>query len=443
MTDSDSQNIKRRKKTKPKSSCNNHLQCELFLTKKNRRCAMQRKANQKYCSEHMIHDKNLTENTRGERVPCPLDPKHSVWSKDLKSHTKKCNLKPKQIHDPWFESKFNAAVKGTENSVLEQEADVKSEKELFGKYIPIIEELGNTFEPLTLRKTEHKGLDSRLAELSNKKHAAQQSSLIGNLRDNELLGINNFYVEFGCGKGELSRTLNLCILSDEKDAKNTHQYEYLKYGFGFIDRGVNRMKMDSKIVKDCEESQLSIMPIMRRSKIDIQDLNLDKFLLDLNPDKIIGISKHLCGAATDLTLTLILNSTLLNGENSKFGGLLIAMCCRHVCDFDVLLPQSRAFLYEKGFKSKESFKILKKVVSWAVCGTRDKNNDISDHQHISGLSYESREKLGFVARRIIDESRKYAMNEILNENGFVAEIFLYTDTDTTLENSCLCIKPRK
>lgn len=69
------------------------------------------------------------------------------------------------------------------------------------------------------------------------------------------------------------------------------------------------MKADSKIVQDCEN--VTLTPQIKRSKIDIKDLNLDKFISDLKIDKVVGISKHLCGAATDLTLKLILNSSIL------------------------------------------------------------------------------------------------------------------------------------
>ncbi|ODV66417.1 DUF715-domain-containing protein [Hyphopichia burtonii NRRL Y-1933] len=405
-------------------------QCEFFLAKKNRRCSMQRKANQKYCSEHMSNDQD---EAKGKRIPCPYDNQHTVWTKDLSVHLKKCNSRPKEEHEPWYEKDININLKGdsTEIDVTEEDKELLEEV-LLDKYIPILKKAVSDFLDLKHEPSEHQGLDAKLLGLLKKKHALQHSSLIGNLKDRELLKRDNFYVEFGCGKGELSRSLNQCIMSDIKGGEEEEQTG--KYGFGLIDRGVNRLKLDRRIIKDCEEGKFPYAhPIIRRSRIDIKDLKLDNFVLDLEPKKVVGISKHLCGAATDLTLKLIFNSTLLSENLDKFGGLLIAMCCRHACQYQQLLPQSQKYLYEKGFKTEESFKILKKIVSWAVSGFRENEEKSSEGD---------REDLGLLGRRLIDESRVWAINQILSDKGLIAEMFIYTDKEITLENSCLCIRPK-
>ena len=417
-----------------------HLHCEYFIAKKNRRCCMQRKAGQKYCSEHQV---NNNEPDKGERVPCPLDNKHSVWSKNLANHLKKCNAKPKEKEEIWYEKDLNTkfGVDITEEPDIkndENDDDGLNEKELYEKYIPILRNIKSDFEPLDFSISKHSGLKNRLSQVSNQKHAIQQSSLIGNMKKRGLLDINKFYLEFGCGKGELSRFVNLSIL---EDLPNKDLHEESKYGYGFFDRGVNRMKMDSKIVKEAKENKIEVNLKTKRSKIDIKDLNVDKFLEDIDPEHVVVISKHLCGAATDLTFKLLLNSSLLQGNSSRFGGLLIAMCCRHVCAYDQLLPESRAFLQSKGFRSLISFNILKKIVSWAVCGKRDGINEDSSNEHISGLSFKEREELGLVARRLIDESRVFAMNLLVNPLGFHTEMFWYVEKEVTLENVCLCIIP--
>lgn len=438
-----SKDQKRRKLNKHEKKERTHLQCEYFIAKKNRRCCMQRKADRKYCSEHLV-DNN--EPDKGERVPCPLDNNHSVWSKNLTNHLKKCNAKPKENEEIWYEKDLNTklGVDITEDSFKndgndnDNEDDDLNEKELYEKYIPILRNIKDHFEPLGFSISKHSGLKNRLSEVSNQKHAIQQSSLIGNMKKRGLLDINKFYLEFGCGKGELSRFVNLSVLEDlqVKDLAGKS-----KYGYGFIDRGVNRMKMDSKIVKDAKENTIEVNITTKRSKIDIKDLHVDKFLKDIDPEHVVVISKHLCGAATDLTFKLLLNSSLLQGNSDKFGGLLIAMCCRHVCAYDQLLPESRAFLQSKGFRSLSSFNILKKIVSWAVCGKRDGTNEESTGEHISGLTFKEREELGLVARRLIDESRVFAMNLLVNPLGFHTEMFWYVEKEITLENVCLCIIP--
>ncbi|EGW34532.1 uncharacterized protein SPAPADRAFT_70629 [Spathaspora passalidarum NRRL Y-27907] len=403
-------NKKRKIEKQPKE----RLQCEYFLEKKNRRCGMTRKKDQRFCSEHMIHDNNQ------ERVPCPLDPNHTVWTKDLQSHLKKCNARPK--HDPWYEQDLNVSLKNRTEEQFDHE-DL-AEDGLFDKYIPILKSL--EYGELPLKVSSHQGLTSRMEIASRQKHATQQASLIGNLKSMNLLNPDCFYVEFGCGKAELSRFVNSCILEDIKSEDATSD----NYGFGLIDRGVNRLKQDNRILNDCQDK---LKPTIKRTRIDIKDLDLDKFISDVSLTKIVSISKHLCGAATDLTLKSLLNSSIF--ENGKFGGVLIAMCCRHVCSYDQLLPQSRQYLSEHGFKTVESFNVLKKLVSWAV-NTKEEETD-----NKYGINPEDRESVGLLARRLIDESRKYALERVLGDK-YNVEIFKYIDRDTTLENVALAIVSR-
>lgn len=398
--------------TKKRKLNNDVYICEYVLPKKNRRCKMMRKKDVKYCSEHMIYDEKF----QSERIPCPLNPNHSIWKKELEQHLLKCNNRPKEATESWFDLNCNIDLKGATKFELEHEEE---NDELMKKYITVLEELD--YNPLEFKVFHHDGLKSRLDEKTNQKHPIQQNSLIANLKNRQLLNESFFYLEFGCGKGELLRYLNQCILQQNPSESST-------YGFGLIDRGKNRMKADSKIVQDCEN--VTLTPQIKRSKIDIKDLNLDKFISDLKIDKVVGISKHLCGAATDLTLKLILNSSIL--DNNQFGGVLIAMCCRHACSLDQLLPQSRQYLYDKGFKTVESFNILKKLVSWAL----DKKNENEVDKY--GLNFQQREKIGLIARRVIDESRVHALRTVLGDQ-YNIEMFWYVEKDITLENVCLSI----
>ncbi|KAK6197942.1 methyltransferase TRM13-domain-containing protein [Scheffersomyces amazonensis] len=426
--------IKRRKTESEGDS----QQCEYFLEKKKRQCGLKKKPNHRFCSEHMIYDVEYKE----ERVPCPLDGNHTVWLKDLQKHLKKCNAKPKDVREPWYSLDYNSqvigAINGTDTEKSEED-NTADAAELLNKYISLLQTL--SFPELPIRISQHEGLDPRLHELKNQKHALQQSSLIGNMKHSKLLDGSSFYLEFGCGKGELSRYINLCVMEDLKSSTKEDTKTNETYGFGFIDRGVNRMKVDSKIVK--EASEYGVDAKTKRSRIDIKDLNVDKFIEDINPVKVVCISKHLCGAATDLTLKSLLNSTLLKAHKERFGGLMIAMCCRHVCSYEQLLPQSRKYLAQHGFKTIESFNILKKAVSWAVCGTGKSDtvvNQVEDKNNEIGLNQKQREEIGFIARRLVDESRVFALQEILPE--FDVQMFLYSDMDITLENVCLSITPR-
>ncbi|CCE72926.1 Piso0_000531 [Millerozyma farinosa CBS 7064] len=421
------------------------MRCEFFIAKKNRNCSMQRKPNQRFCSEHMMAQ-NSTEN---ERIPCPLDPKHTVWRNMLESHMKKCNARKKEVRDPWYEENFNAkvspSVEHKTNIVNETEVS-NDEKATFGRCLSLLKEYKSTVKPLKLVSSSHNGFNRKLSETSNKKHLIQQSSLIGNMKKKGMLSSDIFYLEFGCGKGELSKFVNICILDDIKEGNM--RISGSQYGFGLIDRGVNRNKSDSRIIKECSEHKDCPQPLVRRTRIDIKDLNLDKFIADINASKVAIISKHLCGAATDLTIYCLLKSSLLEQRKDTFAGVLIAMCCRHACDYYQLLPESREYLSRMGIDSPTLFNCLKKVVSWAVSGNRgtaaapNKAADASLSAALGAdLSSEEKEELGLLARRMVDESRFYAINESIKDRGLSAEMFLYIDENTTLENVCLCITP--
>lgn len=369
------------------------LRCEFWMEKKKRQCGMQKKAGLKLCTEHMAQLDG-----DDERVPCPLDSKHTVKVRDMKKHLLKCNARPKE-KDLWFCEDINLHLDESTHDVEDDHDE--------HHYFDLLKQL--EFEELPSHICSHEGLLKKLGEVLNQKHALQQSSLIGNLKRLNQLSTDTFYMEYGCGKGELSRYVNLCAMRESEGQSSG-------YGFGFIDRGVNRQKVDNRLIKDCKEK--GITTIVKRSRIDIKDLDVSKFLQATNAEKVMIISKHLCGVATDLTLCLVLKSDLIS--KSQFQGMLIAMCCRHVCSYALLLPESKRYLACMGFPSSKSFDVLKKAVSWAVSG-----DDLD------------KAKLGLVARRIIDESRAIAMQKRLK--NYNVELFKYVERSTTLENVCLSI----
>lgn len=402
-------------------------QCEFFMEKKGRRCRMQKKSGRIYCSEHMIFDKS----NGNDRIPCPYDNNHTVWVEELQYHLRKCNARPKEINEDWYSRDFNVAL--DKNPTNENYSGNLAED--MDKCINILQKFKDKTRSLELRVNIHNGLSSRLKEVLNKKYVMQQASLIGNMKDLGLLSPEVFYLEFGCGKAELSRYVGLCI---QKDLNSGEGGDHPSYGFGLIDRGVNRMKMDSKIRTDAQEGKYPLSPRIKRTRIDIKDINLEAFLKDVDHDEIVVISKHLCGAATDLTFNLLVNSSLLQ-PGSKLRGLTIAMCCRHACCYESLLPQSKKYLRSMGIEKASDFNSLKRIASWALSGSRGTPKSESNHDE-NLLSGDEMEQLGLSARRLIDDSRVAGLNDILREKGFEADMFLYVDKEVTLENSCIYIK---
>ena len=113
------------------------------------------------------------------------------------------------------------------------------------------------------------------------KHHVQNSSLVGHLARAGLLQSNVTFVEFGSGRGSLSYWLCRAH-SDPHTARLV-----------MVDRASPRHKLDTKM------KELELKEIIR-IKADIEDLDLRKVFT--GPEKIVAVGKHLCGAATDLTL---------------------------------------------------------------------------------------------------------------------------------------------
>lgn len=486
----------------------NIFQCGYFLKKKNRYCKMHRKRDAKYCPEHnTLSLQNYTDpevcSSERKRINCPVDPSHTIWEDNLKRHLKKCNkvklteLPKKEIY---YKENINCSDINSENleplnftktyefvSLIDERYEDFTEltrREFYDYWIPVIEKtyqnlmeflnerhldpsktsnIAETKVPLEIKNvSQDTAIAERLDELTNHKHIAQQSSLIGHLKDTSLYGGQFNYIEYGCGRAELSRYLCKDIVYGSFEAKTNCDSDIAKSDFKdkipsflLIDRSSARLKMDSKIGKDFEECSKKfrldinelLQPQIQRIKIDIKDLFLDK-VLDGNEKKHVAISKHLCGCATDLTLQSLLNSQIT--KNGRFAGLLVAMCCRHVCNYDYLLSDSKRFLdlitgnfgknkVECLAKIKEFFKILTKIVSWSTCGRREGMSPDSINNHPSNLTILQREEIGLKVKRIIDEARVFG----INNTGFLqSRIFQYVNRETSLENIALIVTPK-
>ena len=117
------------------------------------------------------------------------------------------------------------------------------------------------------------------------KHLIQNSSLLGQLDKSGLLENGNTFVEFGSGRGQLTYWLTKAV----PDATTCQ--------FILVDRASPRHKMDNRL-KETEDMELV------RLRVDIADLALGRVspYITHQKENVVGISKHLCGAATDLSI---------------------------------------------------------------------------------------------------------------------------------------------
>lgn len=418
--------------------------CKHIVKRKKRFCKMTVAKGQEYCGEHMpatTNDVNDTEpksvgGDRKRRIQCPLDPKHTVYAWNLAKHLKICNAQIKDLP--------SHIVPGINEGDAESIDDYSSLKlgdldpDLLHKIIDKLNKLYANHIEGTIKKRilNH---DVMKTELENPlygpeslKHLTQTSSLLGYLKEFNFLNDNTSYVEFGAGKGQVSYWLAQII----KDMNMINSTVLL------VDKASHRHKKDNKI-----ENRNTV----QRIRADISDLNLNKLEIVQKSKQLIGVSKHLCGAATDLALRCILNGN----ETIKTRGFLIALCCHHRCSWKSFV--GKKFFLDNEITQKE-FSIITKMVGWAICGTgmsrerrkaleekeenyEDNVDDIVEKMNNQSdiklkLSREKKEEIGMKCKRIID----YARLCYLKENNYDTSMYYYIESSTTLENCCFVSK---
>ncbi|KAF4805268.1 tRNA:m(4)X modification enzyme TRM13 like protein [Turdus rufiventris] len=300
----------------------------------------------------------------------------------------------------------------------------------------------------------------------------KQASILGNMEKLHLLGPGRCFVEFGAGRGKLSHWVDIAL-------ENVEGVQFL-----LVERATTRFKVDGKHKR--RDS------IFERLQVDIQHLCLNKVpILEKKRLPVVGIGKHLCGAATDLALRCLVESytPCCDGEDEEpapkrcrtaqtevapqksagsesttedhkpVAGIVIALCCHHKCDWRHYV--GREFFKSVGLGPVE-FHYFQRMSSWATCGMRettskastsedseDQTNDTEEHEQTlsrteSGsdtlqgiLSVEERKEIGCLCKRLIDHGRV----EYLQQQGYQAALQYYTESAVSLENVLLTAVP--
>ncbi|KAG2464234.1 TRM13 enzyme, partial [Polypterus senegalus] len=271
----------------------------------------------------------------------------------------------------------------------------------------------------------HPALQEALSDNKNGdsaiKHLKQQASLLGNMDRLGLLGPDRCFVEFGAGRGKLSHWVDIAL----RDVRNVH--------FLLVERATTRFKV----------------PLLVKERLPV-----------------IGIGKHLCGAATDLALRCLLRDChVAAGEPSPkrtrrdcgctdppspatqpeqcVSGVAIALCCHHRCDWKHYVGQE--FFKSRGLGA-EDFGVFQRMSSWATCGMRGQAEEFEEHDQdeesvlrdVEGiLTPSEREHLGRLCKLLIDQGRV----QYLRERGYDASLMYYTSPAVSLENVVLTAVP--
>ncbi|XP_072244915.1 tRNA:m(4)X modification enzyme TRM13 homolog [Leuresthes tenuis] len=444
--------------------------CGFFVEKKKRFCKMIVGKGKRFCGEHATMEDG---GSSSRRIVCPLDPKHTVAEDKLNKHLKKCNSreKPKPVY---YVENINAGPADGEKTLPQVSlADCcRSELEsLVDKLKTAVEGLQYDSEDSDL---SHPVLQDELRNPKNgesaHKHLKQQSSILGHLEQLGLLRRGRCFVEFGAGRGKLSHWIHEALKTSEGN-RTSEDLQML-----LVERCSTRFKVDGK------HQDASVQ--FERLQLDIQHLDLSKVpLLQHKKLPLVGVGKHLCGAATDLALCCLLETAGVgaktepprkrlrpseppepspgdDGETAlppsgpgPVQGLALALCCHHRCEWRHYVGQR--FFLQRGLGAAE-FSAFCRMSSWATCGFRPANQDRpskdltnkgeDDDVHEpaeetdavnSFLSAAERQQLGRLCKLLIDSGRRH----FLKTRGLCSKLTHYVNPQVTLENVLLTAVP--
>lgn len=436
--------------------------CQFFVKRKKRYCRLTPAKNEIYCGEHLpvtdlsqqsVNAQDSADDAakkRNARVPCPLNPKHTVCARKLHKHLKICNSLVKNCPD-YIVSGLNAGSEEIESNLADFKlTDVDAQT--IDKIVEKINKLYAMYkidEKIDELTASHPLLEP---ELSNNeyghetlRHLIQTSTILAYLNHFQLFDDHTSYVEYGAGRGQVSYWLAKVI---KNNYPNSHSNVLL------IDRAAVRYKKDNKLNEDEAHA-------VQRVRADIADFDISKHHLIQTARKIVGLGKHLCGAATDFAIRCSIhgnNVAQANGNGPKTIAIIIALCCHHRCEWKHLI--GKEFFIENEISVRE-FIIITKMVGWAICGTgmsRARRNEIEKKRNDASLTISNdtnttvqingdadrqqpstkrdrheRKSIGQKCKRLID----YARIRYLEQNGFQCSLKKYVSSDITLENICL------
>lgn len=379
--------------------------CHFFLEKKRRHCKFDAVPGKAYCGNHLYEG----EGVGPKRVPCPWDPKggHTVLESELERHKNKCPgylQRLAQQEQPCFAEDINAgpglevewpaglqplpapaqltqhtsgadaaadagATDGSsirkrqrrqrpaQGASLVQAAYAAAMGEQ--RFMQLLQRVETACEqvceaePLSLAlPPEAEPFLAPESATCNRpfslKHAQQQASIVGNMKQRGLLAgaAGVAYVEYGAGKGYLSHMLSLCCPEARKV-----------------------VMMDVRGFKEKADRSMRHLD-MQRLRCDIKDFDVGKVPgLDSN-GPWVALGKHLCGAATDFTLRSCARERQRQAgrEGQPQGGvrgLAVATCCHHRCSWRHFVAQD--VMLQLGFSPQE-FEVIVWMTGWALCG---------------------------------------------------------------------------
>ena len=397
------------------------------------------------------------------RVPCPLDPKHTVLSTKLTRHLRVCGV-----------AKLAAAATSAPGWSLDVNAGVAVPGGVSPAPPRPLEELLALIEvwhkdavrartaPHVLSPPSAAALADALALVAPppgggaggtspaSRHLVQQIAICDVAQTRGLFtGETPLVVEFGAGRATLSLAL-----------ARVHPGLPLLV----VESGKQKFRADSKIAATAGAS-------VSRVRLDIKDLSLTAHLAatggaatgapGLEARPVVGIGKHACGVATDFSLRAVAaysagaaRAAEACGEGGvappatgarPVCGLALAPCCHHVCSWRAYV--GKPFWLRVLRATPVDFTAVAALSSGATLareggdaegeeggggpgGAPPPTSSLGD----AGLPLLARKRVGVLAKELIEEGRA----RFLEALGGACEVVTYCGMGVTPENRMLC-----
>lgn len=471
--------------------------CNYYVARKHRFCKTERRLGSVYCPTHSLDAKapvatgSTAGDTPGEdvRVPCPINPNHTVYASRLAKHVKVCpDLRFVTTDLPYYSADVHAdrgvphlccapspgtarfthrSLSADERSALQQKIKQCYEQRVRESIIDLraFASAGRSAlvgcdsprgDSSSDTEADPEEADPEEAEVSvsgstdgtqpkSRKHSPQHSALLQCLQyalsqSSGCPQVDGF-IELGAGKGGLSVALQ-GLLMQYADAKREPakgaEVQQLEAAFSFLPRVVASpqvvvVDMDGFRRTGDARVRRTALPL-HRLRINIKDLDLAVALRHSFPTpqdtRWVALGKHLCGACTDFALAAV---AAANGEAPstlyRVPVLVIATCCHHRCELRHVNPPSNCGEDSKGngvtLPGTPSFTFTEKEFAAMT--------SMTSWAVCGDFVDASQREVGYQCKRVIDELRV----AFLKSKGFTAAQCRYTSTDVTGENVCL------
>lgn len=443
----------------PGSPLQEEGRCTFFVAAKGRYCRLLAVAGKPRCGAHAVN----IQIKAGVRIPCPLDPGHTVYANRVAQHLRICSKRRQDeilVQQPFFSRGINsgdasatgpvrlpgvethsgpegAALQGTGAGVA---AEALAERLCIAYRLAVRGVLGEQADPEELLERSMVAKGGALPH--SEKHEVQNAALAALV--SQQVVERALVVEYGCGRAGLAASLLAahpgarCVLVEREGRR--HKLENRQE---LRAERVLRLRLD---IQDFDLAALLAEPLdaaaLPRAS-DFQREALSACNVDESeggargpgpaerleqlwraaaalqeppwpPQRVLACAKHLCGGATDVALR-----SLRPGRRGVAAAVCIATCCHHRCDSTsyVNLP----FLRGLGLCEHEAdFEQLAAAAGWAVGGRVDAREQ---------------RRIGMMAKRILDLGRVAWLRDELGLAD--AHLAAYVSKDVTPENMAI------